>query len=355
MTPLQVLSLVQKNSDSYYNYPSRGGPAFTIEQAYAFIDAYIEALRYSRDREFIRKNRGKKPKYRTEDYIKIFLMLGVLRYSPVMKLMLRAAAHRFPHDVIKGVENENDKADMLARFFEGCILSLLFCGGSEYHRTQGSQKSEDKTGQYGYIPSNLSLLASLWLKQDPYLMKGKRFIDIGCGIGDKTIFVHMLQIPCEAYGLEYDYINAAFGSRALDRLRYAASIDYCKLCGRFLEFQPKQGMCCTNKECKTYDKPSGSKFSDIWRADAFLSKFDKFDRLYTYSPISNPDYRMRLYSHIWDKSKPKAEWLEVMSVDDVRQAGSKFGKVGTRTCETEYRKIRFYHMKERKAVEENNS
>lgn len=343
MTPLQVVSKATKTADYHY----KSDVAFTSEDALAFIDKFIDALRYSRKRRNSR--RSKKPAYLQEDYIRVFRMLGAIPSNYVAQRMLRAACDRFPDKVIEGIEERYDKTYTLSRYFERCILSLVMPGGREHYTANGSYKVEDKKGQYGYIPSATECLADLWVNQDPYLMKGKNFIDIGCGIADKTIFVSLLPIPMNAYGVEYDYINAELGRKAVDQIRFSAGIEFCNRCGSRGVWKDSRGKVCTNTSCAGSEKYQfRSKYVAVTSGDAFKLKFDKYDRVYTYSPISKESYRRKFYSHIWKTLPKSAEWFEVMSVQDVFETANEYGEAVMRdgvTSYTSYRDHRFISIK----------
>jgi len=314
MTPFQLLRKAYRNE------------RLTREEAEDTINEYIVSLRH---KNYYLPKRST-PKFSAREYERTFLMLGVfsIYHTEVNKNLLRAAAKAFPNKVIEGVKTVDHyaKIDLITDFFQLCIIPLLFPGGERHYRSEGG-KPNDNTGQYGFIPSGMDYLTEMYLRKEDYLYKGERFIDIGCGIGSKTLFVHMLQLPLEGHGIEYDYINAQFGEKALAKL--ASIVSYCKFCGKIADSTPLDGLVCQTKGCKNSKGRTRffMKKAYITAKDAFDHSFSEFDRIYTYSPISNFDYLKKFYHHIWSTVRSNTVWFEVATVQQCMEAGKDYGVV----------------------------
>lgn len=152
---------------------------------------------------------------------------------------------------------------------------------------KGKSKYEDRK-QYPYIPSRLTMIAKLMsCKYTGQYGRGKSFIDIGCGIGDK---VFMAALHSGSYnlahgrfvGLEYDYATAAVAEEVKGHL-------------------PGKDMATVR----------------FIQADALKYKdFGAFDRIYTYLPMTDDASLSKFYGHIWRQLPPDAMWFEL--------AGGKF-------------------------------
>jgi hypothetical protein len=136
-----------------------------------------------------------------------------------------------------------------------------------------SDKSRFDTGcegQYPYIPSAAEDLLFLPKR---FTQNARHFIDVGCGIGDKTILFSLLYgVP--SAGLEYDFYTYAIA-------KHTADMDY--MSNRLLGF---------------------------YHADAFTFDFKDFDRVFTYVPIIS-DKLLQFYQHIVDTIKTGTLWYEV--------------------------------------------
>jgi hypothetical protein len=154
------------------------------------------------------------------------------------------------------------------------LVSALY--GGTYHRSfKGEKKSaeEEDVHAYPYIASNHwnFILGAATLRQ--YLpTKNPRFIDVGCGIGDKVILASMFGM--EASGIELNQDTAAFAGYitrliGLDDDRYDDWDD---------------------------DGDDGES-PQIIRGNAFAHNFSPYNLVYTYLPSSDRDVLARLYDH----------------------------------------------------------
>jgi hypothetical protein len=290
------------------------------------LQGYLNTLKYDVMGYAYGRNNYKEPKYSLYTYEKLFLMVGAAyEYN---NRALHSAAKLFPEKVLavlpKRVKNQR-KLNILRIYFSRCIMPLLFVGGQDNHRS-GGEKLGDAQGQFGYIPSTYEYILGKYLKKSSYL-EGKRFIDIGCGIGDKTILVHMLQLPIKAEGIEYDYINVRHGQNAKGRLP-----KYCTYCGKVAGRIPGRVSCltigCKNNfsgrpKARGYYK---HKECFIRLQDAFkFQHYKAYDRIYTYSPINNTDVSQKFYDHIWERLSVGTEWYEVYVTRRCLEQGRKHG------------------------------
>lgn len=187
----------------------------------------------------------------------------------------------FPLIATTNIEPKNSyltnivKSIMLLHYNTGDMSDL----GRSLISKQTYNNLYNKKGYFHYIPSGCGSFIRDFLSSG--FNKGKRFIDIGCGIGDKTLIASMLS-KMECHGLEYcsNYITYVKG---LYRYSYVEP-DYLS------NFNP----------------------NNLKVGDAFnYKKFGEFDRIYTYTPVENLDKRKKFYQHILLQLKPGTMWLEV--------------------------------------------
>ena len=302
-----------------------------IESDWNFVDQKRIANRTDWEQAKRSERNTEKKRRKYED---IFLMIGSLPEYRSRRVFVRQIALLFPQYIEEEVDkiftdkqaNYALKVSILGSVFRHCICALLYSGGLHQY-TRGGEKNGEGKGQFTYIPSRSEAIISLYIKRDSFLMKGKKFIDIGCGIGDKTILVHMLPIPIQAYGLEYDYVNVNFGRKAASLLP-----NYCGHCGWVAKRGTKRerfNNFCTNPKCnkngekivnkgkrneyKYYDFKYKCPESRFIVDDAFKRSFSNYDRIYTYQPLCETKLLIEFYHHIWQTLKPKTEWLEISS------------------------------------------
>lgn len=154
--------------------------------------------------------------------------------------------------------------------FAYLLVHLAFPVGITYSSANGS--SYDKrditgTNQYPYVPANYWAVKNIIMNET--YRSGKKFIDIGAGIGTIPMLVaYFTEMEC--HGVEYDYCNIAIGKNNIPT---------------FL-----------NVKLKT--------------KDAFKCEFSEFDRIYTWNPISDFDGCMKLFRHIGKSLKYGTLWYE---------------------------------------------
>lgn len=90
---------------------------------------------------------------------------------------------------------------------EGIRIYTAECGKKDI-----SFKNKDVNVQYPYIPYFFDSFFNIMHKY-PKFSKGKKFIDIGCGIGDKSFLMKFLFPELSCYGLEYDSINIGIAQK----------------------------------------------------------------------------------------------------------------------------------------------
>jgi len=134
--------------------------------------------------------------------------------------------------------------------------------------------------QFPYIPSGLHYL----LGCPPKFLEGKKFIDIGCGIGDKVICAAILSnMVC--YGIEYDFYPVGIGKHIINNLVPC-------------DLQPK---------------------AILLHGDAFTHDFKEYDRIYTYRPLKEDSALYNFYKHIALCLQVGTMWLECAPIPIFRK------------------------------------
>lgn len=140
-------------------------------------------------------------------------------------------------------------------------------------------RTDDK--HYHYIALSVGSFVSNFLRPvyDLYEHR-KSFIDVGCGIGDKTFLAWLSGLFDECYGIEYSKLTYEIANKCLSRL----------------------GL---------YDTRLG-RYNSIIYGNAFKHNFESYDTIYLYCPISNPENMHRLYVHIFGQMKVRAIMKEML-------------------------------------------
>jgi len=162
-------------------------------------------------------------------------------------------------------------------------------------------------GQYPYVASDRGefIRRSMEWKRGLFA-KGKKFIDVGCGIGDKTILMSVIS-KMECWGLEYDYGNLALGNHAAKSLEGYETETF----GEYLEKRRIHFVCANALE---------------------YEGFGNFDRIFTYCPMTG-NMREKFYIHIMKQLKPGTIWWEysdwhpsLLGLEDEKELGE-YGEV----------------------------
>lgn len=124
---------------------------------------------------------------------------------------------------------------------------------------------QPKQAYFPFIPHHGSL--------PDVLLSGKRFIDIGCGIGQIVLTVAKLAPNMECIGLEV---------------------------------QPD-----LVKKAKKHQRDLQITNANFVVGDAFDYDFSGFDRLYSYMPIQDRSLMRKLWRKVWREMAPGAMWYEV--------------------------------------------
>lgn len=169
--------------------------------------------------------------------------------------------------------NNPSKIDRACLAFE----SIIFPEGIHLYSMDDNKRhvgDKNQKDQYQYIPCNITSFIRGVLSTKDFL-KGKKFVDVGCGIGDKVFVTDFLSSKMECSGIEYDTTT------------HSVAQEKSFIYGRGLRFK---------------------------RADAFSVDFSEYDRIYTYQPLHNETKLLKLYKHI-AKTMPKGGmWFEASSL-----------------------------------------
>lgn len=134
-----------------------------------------------------------------------------------------------------------------------------------------SKEEKKKNGvhdeQYPYIPLRGSRFAEVLRFVKEEYGHRKSFIDVGCGIGDKTLLAAISGLFDDCYGIEYD------------KCTYNIAIDK------------------TDHVMSEIDQ-RGDTFKPFVHGDAFKHTYEKYDTVYMYCPIYNREKMEELILHI---------------------------------------------------------
>jgi hypothetical protein len=140
---------------------------------------------------------------------------------------------------------------------------------------------------YPYIPLDYGMFFRLL----GCLEKVGKFIDVGCGIGDKVLTANLV-FGAEAEGIEYTPQTYYIGKYYLDKL------------GKY--------------PVTHWDsKPPETK---LIFGDAFDHDFKKYDTIYLYHPICDEQLMHKLYLHIFKTMKNGAVMIEAMTGQSLQDA-----------------------------------
>lgn len=173
-------------------------------------------------------------------------------------------------DIITSIQENPRLLDTLE-----LIPSLVNCiyGTQPYSFGDVDEPKTKESGRFRYIPFGVSRFIKV-LKEIPGFVKGKKFVDIGSGVGDKALVASLLMPNTECHGIEYS------------------------------EFTHKVA-------CTLVPRITSVKFTNI---DALkYQNFGDFDRIYTYCPARDDRFLRKLYRHVLKQLKPGTIWIEVLS------------------------------------------
>lgn len=165
--------------------------------------------------------------------------------------------------IIKAYENGDITKDGL--------VYIIFNGlSSNYMASERKSNYEHGRGYYQYIPAcqkdfiqNISAI----YKKYPNI---KSFIDVGCGLGDKSFLASLLGIE-KSYGIEYNHHTYEIGQYFLRKFKADLTV---------------------------YKRSTSIIFPHIFQGDAFRHDFSTYDLIYLYVPIYKEKNMHKLYEHI---------------------------------------------------------
>jgi 2-polyprenyl-3-methyl-5-hydroxy-6-metoxy-1,4-benzoquinol methylase len=236
------------------------------------------------------------------------------------KRYLRAIARNMPNYKFKTLKftkkmledwDTNKRLNFLSNMGE-ILIEFLYGHSHRYYQELDSNakftdkiRTDDK--HYHYIALSVGSFVSNFLKPvyDIYEHR-KSFIDVGCGIGDKTFLAWLSGLFDECYGIEYSKLTYEIANKHLLRL------------GLY----------------------------DIIYGNAFKHNFKSYDTIYLYCPISDGENMHRLYEHIFGQMKVRAIMKEMLPESGMRDflesngvsPRSGRGKIIQKTFSTKYKK-----------------
>ena len=145
--------------------------------------------------------------------------------------------------------------------------------GISHVNSEVKTEFETKNRYYPYISfTREDFIRILWRVGNFFKtknMRSKKFIDVGCGIGDKVLFANLLGY--DSYGIEYNEHTYNLGKHFLN------DVDWCRLI----------------------------------RGDAFSHDFSTYDVIYLYVPIADHKLMIELHKHIYSTMKAGAKIYDV--------------------------------------------
>lgn len=192
---------------------------------------------------------------------------------------LRDEYLRFDATDPKQTQRNVDIIVKLMTLFEG----IGYPGGVECYCAGGSNL-KDKYGHPGAYPAIASRIRNLCVISIAYpKWLRSKFVDVGCGVGDKVCAFAMLANDADMYsavGIDHDWYPLAIAQRAA----YACQMS------RY-----------TNFECLDATK---------------VNYFDRFGSIYTYVPVRASSQKMhdKFYGNIAKQLEPGTMWYEVVGL-----------------------------------------
>lgn len=173
--------------------------------------------------------------------------------------------------------NMNARLDFLSNMGE-TLIEFLYAHSIRYYQeldrsTLPSDKIRTDSRHYHYIALSNRSFVSNFLKPIYDIYKHRKsFIDVGCGIGDKTLLAWLSGLFDECYGIEYSRLTYGIAKECFSKLGLAMII----------------------------------------HGNAFEHNFESYDTIYLYCPISNGENMHRLYNHIFGQIKRGAIMKEML-------------------------------------------
>jgi SAM-dependent methyltransferase len=206
----------------------------------------------------------------------------------VLRLLRMAAIAGRVNDILRALRElrcaEVYNKNFMQLLVDG-YMAVLFPEGIDFFRSQADAKARTlKNGQFPYIPSGPECLVRLKTNH-PDFFAGGRFIDIGCGIGDKVFLAEFLaddKMRCE--GIEFDHTTHSIANHVLHKARLSRV--------------------------------------SFHLGDAMEFDFGAYDRVYTYLPMDQE--REKFYTHVWGQLPAGALWYEV--------SPDSWATIGRRVC-----------------------
>jgi protein-L-isoaspartate O-methyltransferase len=201
------------------------------------------------------------------------------------KRYLRAIAQNIRgFETIKVLKEKLNDCDAIKRLeflakMGGIVTEFFYGHSTDYYKNlDKSVRSFDETrtnnGHYHYIALSNHAFVTNFLRSI-YEIYGHResFIDVGCGIGDKTLLAWLSGLFDKCYGIEYSQLTYEIAFKSFERL----------------------GL---------YDR--------IISGDAFEHNFEPYDTIYFYCPISDTEGMHKLYKHIFGQIKRGSVMKEML-------------------------------------------
>lgn len=212
-------------------------------------------------------------------YIDSHKMLAYYEEERFFKIVSLIAIHdrSLKDELIKQVCNTYKKTkDILPKKFLGRVLHhSLFPQGTHIYSIDSNIKDKivpvGMGKQFSYIPSGVDGFIEI-LEENNRFKEGKRFIDVGCGIGDKVLLSRYLT-EMESYGIEYDTYTYGIAKEQARFNQYDHRIVYFN--GNAIDFD-----------------------------------YGRYDRIFTYQPIRDDEGLQKLYRRIINTMPDNAIWAE---------------------------------------------
>ena len=178
----------------------------------------------------------------------------------------------------------NKRLDFLEKMGE--ILIEFLYGNNIYYfqELDRSVKLVDEVrndnGHYHYISLRCGVFVHKFLKPIYKLYKHRKsFIDVGCGIGDKTFLAWMSGLFDRCYGIEYSRLTYEIARKTIEKLGH---------------------------------------YDTIYYGDAFEHNFENYDTVYFYCPIADTKGMKKLYVQIFEQVKVRTIMKEMLPESGLR-------------------------------------
>lgn len=163
------------------------------------------------------------------------------------------------------------------------VMSLAYCAYVGYDVGEANYEVKDEHEKDNCHFAYISYPRDLFLKHLFSAARNSRgrFVDVGCGIGDKVLLAHASGLFETVSGIEYNRMTSVHAHMIMDNMRLDAAIH---------------------------------------NGDAFDVDFGRFDFIYLYMPINKREKLIELYKHIARTMPVNGLIMEVGAKEEVRQA-----------------------------------